>query len=68
MMNLHFTNGRRVGRPETRVAGTHGQPNSAWKIFGIAPRSWPNNTAATNIAPTTNASRKYQRTSLWWNL
>jgi len=56
-------------RPETRVVrGANGYMNSAWKIFGVAPRSLPNSTTATNIAAPTNASRKYQRTSLWWLL
>jgi len=54
-------------RPETHVVGgANGNMNSAWKIFGVAPRSWSNNAVASNSAAPPAACRKYQRTSLWW--
>ena len=59
--------GESVGRPETQVVGANGHMNSAWKIFGVTPQSWPNsNTTTANITPASSVPRKYQRTSLWW--
>jgi len=55
-----------VGRPGTHVVENQAQLNSAWKIFGVAPRSWPNSTTTADIAAASVARRKYQRTSLWW--
>jgi len=62
-----MTNGEWLAvRPATRPVQDHSQLNSAWKIFGVAPRSWPNNTTTANTAAPSVASRKYQPTSLWW--